>query len=63
VAQDFARAPPAAVLVALNPRIANCGRGFDLIEYFARHPLFAGTLRRYRPGPVVAGHRIYTRVE
>ncbi|MBX9699556.1 MAG: hypothetical protein K2X74_08970, partial [Acetobacteraceae bacterium] len=62
VAQEFAALPPAVVLVALNPPIPNCGRGFDLIEYFARHPLFAATFRRYRPGPRVAGHQVYTRV-
>lgn len=61
VAEGFAAAPPAAVLVALDPRIANCGRGFDLVEYFGRHPRFAETFRRYRPGPVAAGHRLFAR--
>ena len=61
VVRDFAARPPAALLVAPNPRIANCGRGFDLIEYFGRHPAFAATLRRYRAGPVVGDHRLYLR--
>ena len=63
VVREFAAAPPAALLVAVNPLIANCGRGFDLLEYYARHPAFAATMRRYRAGPVVAGHRLYTRIE
>lgn len=62
VAEDFARAPPAAVLVALDPRIPACGgRGFDVIAYFSRHPLFAATFRRYRPGAEIAGYRLYRR--
>lgn len=61
VVRDFAARPPAALLVASNPRVANCGRGFDVIEYFARHPAFAATLRRYRAGPVVGDHRLYLR--
>jgi len=61
VAEDFARAPPAAILVALDQRIPNCGRGFDVIEYFSRHPLFSEAFQRYRPGAEVAGYRIYKR--
>ncbi len=48
VAEDFARAPPAGVLVAKNPGIQRCGaEEFDFIEYFSRHPAFAETWRRY----------------
>lgn len=48
VAEDFARAPPAGVLVAKNPGIPRCGtEEFDPIEYFSRHPAFAETWRRY----------------
>jgi hypothetical protein len=48
VAEDFARAPPAGVLVAKNPGIPRCGaEAFDFIDYFSRHPSFAETWRRY----------------
>jgi hypothetical protein len=48
VAEDFARAPPAGVLVAKNPGIPRCdAEEFDPIAYFARHPAFAETWRRY----------------
>ncbi|WP_237215536.1 hypothetical protein [Falsiroseomonas oryziterrae] len=48
VAEDFARAPPAGVLVAKNPGIPRCGaEEFDPIAYFSRHPAFEATWRRY----------------
>lgn len=48
VAEDFARAPPAGVLVAKNPGIPRCGaEEFDPLAYFARHPAFEETWRRY----------------
>jgi hypothetical protein len=48
VAEDFARAPPAGVLVAKRSGIPRCGaEEFDPVAYFARHPAFAGTWRRY----------------
>jgi hypothetical protein len=48
VAEDFARAPPAGVLVAKNSGIPRCGaEDFDPIAYFSRHPAFAETWRRY----------------
>jgi hypothetical protein len=48
VAEDFARAPPAGVLVAKHPGIPRCGaEEFDPIAYFARHPAFEETWRRY----------------
>jgi hypothetical protein len=48
VAEDFARAPPAGVLVAKNAGIPRCGADdFDPIAYFSRHPAFAATWRRY----------------
>lgn len=61
VAEDFSRAPPAAVLVSDNPGIPVCGRPFDIIEYFSRHPLFAETWQRYRRTASVEGYRLYTR--
>lgn len=48
VAEDFARAPPAGVLVAKTSGIPRCGaEEFDPIAYFARHPAFAATWQRY----------------
>ncbi len=48
VAEDFARAPPAAVLVANQQGIPRCADAvFDPIAYFTRHPAFAETWRRY----------------
>lgn len=61
VADDFARAPPAAVLVSRNPGIPRCGREFDFIEYFSRSPLFAGTFRRYRAAAELDGYRLFLR--
>ncbi|MBK1658738.1 hypothetical protein [Paracraurococcus ruber] len=63
VAEDFARAPPAAILVATNPGIPDCGERFDFLAYFARHPLFAETLRRYRPVAEIEGYRLLRREE
>lgn len=48
VAEDFARAPPAGVLVAKTSGIPRCdAEEFDPIAYFSRHPAFAQTWRRY----------------
>jgi len=48
VAEDFARAPPAAVVVDSMSAIRACdGVEFDLIEYFSRHPLFAEVWSHY----------------
>jgi hypothetical protein len=54
VAEDISRDPPEIVLVAREHGIADCGRPFDLLGYFARHPLFAEAWARYvevRPTP------------
>jgi hypothetical protein len=61
VAEDFARAPPAAILVSLNPGIPRCGGDFEFLAYFSRHPLFAETLRRYRPVAEIEGYRLLRR--
>ena len=61
VAEDFSRAPPAAILVSRNPGIKWCGKEFDFLEYFSRHPLFAETFRRYRMVSEVEGYRLYLR--
>jgi hypothetical protein len=61
VAEDFSRAPPAAILVSTRPGIPVCGKEFDFLEYFGRHPLFAETLRRYRPAAGIEGYRLLRR--
>ena len=61
VAEDFARAPPAALLVAADPGLVVCGQDFDILAYFARHPLFAETLERYRPAATIAGYQLLRR--
>ncbi|HYF08072.1 MAG TPA: hypothetical protein VD970_10650 [Acetobacteraceae bacterium] len=61
VAEDFARAPPSAVLVARHSGMPNCGGAFDFIAYFSRHPLFAETWLRYRPAGEIEGYRLYVR--
>jgi hypothetical protein len=63
VAEDFARTPPAAVLVSRNPGIPWCDGEFDFIEYFTRHPLFAETWERYRPAGEIEGYRLFVREE
>ncbi|MFZ4410693.1 MAG: hypothetical protein ACOYOH_25340, partial [Paracraurococcus sp.] len=61
VAEDFAHAPPAAILVSTNQGIPDCGRPFDVLEFFGRHPLFAATLRRYRLAAEIEGYRLLRR--
>jgi len=62
VAEDFARAPPAAVLVARHSGIPICeGQPFDFVTYFSRHPLFAESWLRYRPSGEIDGYRLYVR--
>ena len=61
VAEDFSRAPPAAILVSTRPGFRSAARPIELLEYFGRHPLFAETLRRYRPVAEVEGYRLLRR--
>jgi hypothetical protein len=61
VAEDFARAPPAAVVVDTEPGIPWCGRDFDFVEYFSRHPLFAEVWSHYRLTAEWDHFRLYTR--
>ena len=61
VAEDFVRSPPAAILAGLNPGIPCCRGDFDLLAYFSGHPLFAETLRRYRPVAEIEGYRLLRR--
>jgi hypothetical protein len=61
VAEDFSHAPPAAILVSTQQGIPVCGKEFDVLEYFGRHPLFAETLRRYRLAAEIEGYRLLRR--
>ena len=64
VAEDFARNPPAAVVVDPLSGIPGCPEpagAFDLITYFSRHPLFAETWSHYRLVGKAGGFRVYAR--
>ncbi len=62
VAADFARAPPAAVIVDRYPGIPDCNDAtFDFIAYFSRNPLFAETWSHYRPVAEWGRFRLFTR--
>jgi hypothetical protein len=60
VAEDFARAPPAAVLVDTVSGMPWCGGPFDFIEYFERHPLFAEVWSHYQLTAQWGRYRLYT---
>src|SRR6185312_9585591 len=59
VADDFARSPPAAVVVDSDPGMPWCGQPFDFIAYFSRHPLFAEVWSHYRPAGQEGRFRVY----
>lgn len=62
VAEDFARAPPAAVVVDSLTAIPACdGQEFDLIAYFNRHPLFAELWSHYRLAGSWGRYSVYAR--
>jgi hypothetical protein len=61
VAEDFARAPPEAVLVDRTPGIPWCGEEFDFVRYFIRHPLFAEVWSHYQLTAEWDRYRLYTR--
>jgi hypothetical protein len=61
VAEDFGRAPPRAVLVWRQAQIRACGERFDLIAYFATHPVFARTWQHDRPAGETEGCRLFVR--
>lgn len=63
VAERFAAAPPAAVLVSRYTAIPWCGGNFDFVEYFSRHPLFAETWKQYRQKGEIDGYLLYAREE
>jgi hypothetical protein len=61
VAEDFARAPPAAVLVSRHTAIPRCGEDFRFLDYFGRHPLFAETFQRYTRVVEIGSYLLYLR--
>jgi hypothetical protein len=61
VAEDFAKAPPAAVVVDRQPGILWCGEEFDFLAYFGRHPLFAEVWSHYQLTATWDRYRVYTR--
>jgi hypothetical protein len=44
-----------------QPGVRRCGGEFDFLDYFPRPPLFAETLRRYRPAAEIEGYRLLRR--
>jgi len=64
VAEDFARARPAAVIVDRYAGIADCdGVAFDFIAYFSRHPLFAEAWSHYRWAGGVGRFSLFSRAD
>jgi hypothetical protein len=61
VAEDFARAPPAVVVVDKQPGIPWCGSEFDFIAYFSRHQLFAEVWSHYELRAEWDRYKVYTR--
>jgi hypothetical protein len=61
VAEDFAKSPPAAVVIDKNPGIPYCGSEFSFVAYFSRHPLFAEMWSHYRLAAEWDRYQIYTR--
>jgi hypothetical protein len=61
VAEDFARAPPAVVVVDKAPGIPWCGSEFDFIAYFSRHPLFAEVWSHYELTAEWDRYKVYAR--
>jgi hypothetical protein len=60
VAEDFARSPPAAVLIDTVSGVNWCGSEFDFVAYFKRHPLFAEVWSHYKLSAEWGRYRLYT---
>ncbi len=60
VAEDFARSPPAAVLIDTVSGVNWCGSEFDFVAYFKRHPLFAEVWSHYQLAAEWGRWRLYT---
>ena len=63
VAEDFAADPPKVVVIDRIPGIPWCGRQFNILEYFKRHPLFAATWSRYAFFAATGRLDLYRRVD
>jgi hypothetical protein len=61
VAEDFARAPPAAALIDTVSGVNWCGSEFDFVAYFKRHPLFAEVWSHYQLTAQWGRYRLYMR--
>jgi hypothetical protein len=61
VAEDFARAPPSAILLSTIPGIRWCGEEFSFVDFFSRHPLFAQMWGQYREVASVDHYRLLVR--
>jgi hypothetical protein len=62
VAEDFSRAPPAAVVIDSLTAIPECGgSAFNLIDYFSRHPLFAEVWSHYAEVGRQGRYTVYAR--
>jgi hypothetical protein len=63
VAEDFAADPPKVVVIDRIPGMPWCGREFNLLEYFKRHPLFANTWSHYAFFAATSRLDLYKRIE
>jgi hypothetical protein len=63
VAEEFAADPPKVVAIDQIPGIPECGKPFDLLEYFKRDPRFAATWPRYAFLAQSNGLNLYRRVD
>jgi hypothetical protein len=63
VAEEFAADPPKVVAIDQIPGIPECGRVFDLLEYFKRSPRFAAAWPRYAFFAQSSGLDLYRRVD
>ena len=59
--EDFAAAPPRALVVLRDAKIRDCGDRFDLLEYFQLSPSFLHAFRNFRPAGEIDGYRLYLR--
>jgi hypothetical protein len=63
VTQEFAASPPKVVAFDHEPGMPDCGKEFDLLEYFKRDPRFAAAWSRYSFLGEGAGLDLYRRVD
>ena len=63
IAEDLARAPPAAIVIDRASGIPGCDGAFDFIAYFSRNPLFAEAFSHYEQTGQTGNYRVYKRKE